>query len=61
MGDGRIVKPVTAPRQDTVDLTYEVNIEAAAHRRRPRIFALPCNRLATPQSWTECGDVGLDS
>jgi hypothetical protein len=46
MGDGRIVKPVTAPRQDTVDLAYDASDDACAHRRRPRAVTLPRNRLA---------------
>ena len=46
MGVSQIVKPVTAPRAATVDLMYDADPAAAAHRRRLRSVRLPRNVFA---------------
>lgn len=60
MGEGKIVKPVTAVVAGAVDVSYDVNISALSHRRRTPGTHMPPNRTvsAGARQWMTGGALG---
>jgi len=60
MGDGRTVKPVTAPACEAGELAYDANFRACAHRRRVPGITMPPNRVVGLRNkrWLSAASLG---